>query len=333
MYSQLAGVLAGFSFSGIILIATIKPDRGARPGPPEATEDARSNSRPAAPGRFRGGTVIETKDAQRGSPFGLLSRVLGAAFLGLIVVSLSYASLSGTAHTTGSSISEEVILGPAFATSAIQVFYALVLMTESLDFPYLGERDIALPIRPIVARWATLLAVFFVFDSVRDYEDFRYNGKYTYITFFGAGFCALQLVVSSIFYPYWSGRRVPKRVKYQVAKWPQDKKDSTVRSLTSAAFILTVTAGLGYAAFDVFSDEGTMVWPIIPIMTMAATLGVMAATSYQLARSSERQTLHDPAEPCDALHPTDHTRPASLTGERLPGRIRVLGRKRRSLRR
>jgi hypothetical protein len=284
MYSTLAGVLAGFSFAGIITIATFKPEKESLLSKLLTTARPGKNAQPGSP--------EPATDAPAGLPFALVVRVLGAAFLGLIIVSLSYASLSGTTDTAGAEVSDEIILGPAFAASAVQVFYALVLLTESLDTPYFKGKT-ALRIRPIVARWATLLAVFFVFDSARDYETLRYHGHYTYITFFGVTFGVVQLIVSLVLYPFWSGQ-LPYWPAKRVREWTQDTKDLTIRWLTATAFALTVISGLCYAAFDALSDETTMTWPLIPITTMGLTLLIMTGTTYQLARSAKREAAEGP---------------------------------------
>lgn len=285
MYSTLAGVLAGFSFAGIITLATFEPKRGSL----RSISSGGKTAEGAQPG-----SPESANDDKSGLPFALVARVLGAAFLGLIIVSLSYASLSGTTLTAGSEVSDEIILGPAFAASAVQVFYALVLLTESLDTPFFKGKA-ALRMRPTVGRWATLLAVFFVFDSARDYETLRYSGHYTYITFYGVAFGIIQLIVSLVLYPFWSGKipywpgRRPCRSAKRMREWKQPKKDSTIRLLTDVAFALTVISGLCFAAFDALSDETTMVWPIVPIITMGFTLLIMTGTTYQLARSGERE--------------------------------------------
>lgn len=164
------------------------------------------------------------------------------------------------------------------------MFYAIVLLTEILDVPYFKDKYVALPIRRIVARWATVLAVFFVFDSMRDYETLRYSGHHSYITFYGAAFASLQLVVSLILYPYWAGER-----KYlahdRMPGWEQPTKDRTVRRLTSAALAFTIICGLCYAAFDAFSDESTMIWPIAPVLIMGLVSLIMTYRTFQLARS------------------------------------------------
>ena len=282
MYSTLAGVLAGFSFVGIITVVTYEPRKDrfpvATPGD-KAVGNAQSSSPESA------------HDKERRRLFTLIARVLGASFLGLIIVSLSYASLSGAFAARGSEVSEEVILGPAFAACAVQIVYALVLLTESLDTPFLRGKG-ALRMRPIVARWAPLLAVFFVYDSARDYETLRYD-HFTYITFYGVIFGIVQLIVSVVLYQFWSGKIPYGRNKF-MEEWDQDKKDSTIKVLTDAAFGLTVISGLWFVAFDAFSDENTMTWPITPIITMGLTLLIMVGTTYQLARSGERETVGYP---------------------------------------
>jgi len=300
MYSTLAGVLAGFSFAGIITIATFKPDKSSPAIPPDQAGEVRAEphvglfkrllnaitNAPARPDEERQPGSLEPTT---GPPFALLSRVLAASFLGLIVVSLSYASLSGSSYTAGSEVSEEMILGPAFAASAVQVFYAIVLLTEILDVPYFKDKEVALPIRRIVARWATVLAVFFVFDSMRDYETLRYHGNFTFITLSGVIFAGLQLIVSLVLYPYWAGER-KYLARDRMTGWKQPTKDRTVRRLTSTAFTLTVVCGLCYAAFDAFSNESTMIWPVVPVILMFLVWLTMAYTTFQLARSGNTRS-------------------------------------------
>jgi hypothetical protein len=94
-YMTVAAVLAGFAFSGLILLLTVRMFPEAAPRLP--------NSYPAA------------------------VRALLAAFISLALVATDYAYLSGLKDSPGPSASHSVLYGQAFAIAAMQLVYATLL--------------------------------------------------------------------------------------------------------------------------------------------------------------------------------------------------------------
>lgn len=107
-YSTVAGVLAGFAFFGLILLAT------------------------------SGGASTKQKTGA--------ATVLAEALVVLVLVSIMYAILAGEPESSGRAASEEVIAGIGFAVSALLLMFALALTFE--EFGHLKDvgarlRDIA----------------------------------------------------------------------------------------------------------------------------------------------------------------------------------------------
>src|SRR5690348_4243191 len=88
LYSTLAGVLAGFAFTTLILLVTTR--LGA-----ESQEDH----------------------------FAAASRVLIGSFIALVLASLDYAVLAGSTVSAGRAATEESILGLGFASAGVLMLY------------------------------------------------------------------------------------------------------------------------------------------------------------------------------------------------------------------
>jgi hypothetical protein len=105
-YSTLTGVLAGFAFAGLVLIITQRLNTRAD-GEPD------SKSRPA-------------------SDVALL--LLFAAFLGLVLSSLSYAVVGGESKANSRAGLEHVIVGAGFGIAGLVLFLAILELMADIDF-------------------------------------------------------------------------------------------------------------------------------------------------------------------------------------------------------
>jgi hypothetical protein len=93
LYSQLAGVLAGFAFTAVTVVVTVR---------------------------------VEAK--KHGRSFDNALRPLISGFLGLILTSLNYAAIAGDKTRGARSTLLEIIAGIGFAASALLLIYAVLLM-------------------------------------------------------------------------------------------------------------------------------------------------------------------------------------------------------------
>jgi hypothetical protein len=164
-YSVLAGVLAGFSFTGFQMLLASNPDVRRERGP--------------------------------------VGRVLAAAFLALVLSGFDYASLAGAPVADGAAITEELLLGPGLAMSVILVLYAMVLILETVEPAGSDGVRPPTPIRGMVGRGAPVVAMFFVTNGVSDYDALRY-GHVSPLTGTGFALCGVLLVTGLAIYPWWS---------------------------------------------------------------------------------------------------------------------------------
>lgn len=180
LYSQLTGVLAGFAFSGLVLLLTRRLDQ--RQGPlklPVVT----ALPTPVSPAGWRG-QLVTLLTPKQPSPEGkgdgtsadqevattapAVERTISnsfvlllASFLGLTVTSLGYAVLAGEPHFVAAA-TEHVVAGLGFAASAL----ALLLAIGEL----LGLGQVASHVKgftqAIVCGWAPLLVLVYIVTGV-----------------------------------------------------------------------------------------------------------------------------------------------------------------------
>jgi hypothetical protein len=104
LFSTLAGILAGFAFTAIVLLLVTGLDGG---GPAHRVLHASG-------------------------------RALVAAFFGLLIMSVLYAAEASTSVSCGAAISENVILVAGLVGVGILLVYAIVLMLEAAGAPQEG---------------------------------------------------------------------------------------------------------------------------------------------------------------------------------------------------
>ncbi|WP_328365555.1 hypothetical protein OG800_35475 [Streptomyces sp. NBC_00445] len=148
LYSQLTGVLAGFSFTAIV-IAISRTLEGARQTAPDAPDEVKGSLDEALP-------------------------VMVCSFLGLVISSLTYSAIAGDAKNTGRASIEELVGGLAFSISGILMFYSIVLML------YMAKSDDAAKHgRMILGQFITLVSFAYICNGINDYNEvhFRLDGK------------------------------------------------------------------------------------------------------------------------------------------------------------
>jgi hypothetical protein len=143
LYSTLAGVLAGFAFTALMSLLALRVAATA--------EDDR-----------RLGSVVE---------------VLLAAFIALVLSSLTYAALGGEPESGGRSASEEILAGVGLVVAALLLLYSVPLTIEA-SRPFASSGDTgtyaaARFIRRVLVHAVGPLVVFYLALGVEDYLTVR----------------------------------------------------------------------------------------------------------------------------------------------------------------
>lgn len=255
LYSQLAGVLAGFAFTALMLLAT-------------------------AHARIR----------KRSRAFNDATRILVAAFLSLLLTSVNYAVLAGDPGTDGRTASEEPILGVGFAIAGALVIYAIVstlhAANQLIKRPSSASREVENSTRHVLAVAFAPILVLYIYLSVQDYEDFRYGPCHpiTALDKMGWTLVFTQVVVSLGIYPvlcYSVNRSGWVRPTTSYTAWIS-------RSLLSVSFVSTVF----YALVDSYLSANSTLPPAVPASCMViislAMLGLVGHLAYTRSTATER---------------------------------------------
>jgi protein-S-isoprenylcysteine O-methyltransferase Ste14 len=263
LYSQLAGLLAGFAFTALMLLATTRASTG-----------------------------------KRNRAFSDATRILVAAFLSLLLNSVSYAVLAGDPGTDGRTASEEPILGVGFAIAGALVIYAIVSTLDAVNHltkkPSHTSREVENSTRDALAVAFAPILVLYVYLGVQDYEDFRYRPCHpvTALDWLGWTLVFVQAVASLLIYPVLS---------YSVVrfKWSRPRVRYTPwvsRSLLIVSFITTVL----YALVDSYLSASSTLPPIIPAGCMIAISLAMLGLVFHLGYTRQPvQKRHDEARQTD----------------------------------
>jgi hypothetical protein len=147
-YLTVAAVLAGFAFSGLILLLTVRmfPDAAVR----------LPSSYPAA------------------------VRALLAAFISLAVGATDYAYLSGLEGNPGPAASHSVLYGQAFAIAAMQLVYATLLVVATAEAAGAKEapsRSVFGTFQKVVVGALAPFIVLSLFAGVTEYKQLHPGGE------------------------------------------------------------------------------------------------------------------------------------------------------------
>jgi hypothetical protein len=242
LYSELAGILAGFAFTALMLLATTQAREGAR-----------------------------------GSEFSDAMRILVAAFLSLLLVSVNYAVLAGDPGTDGRTASEEPIVGVGFATAGILVIYAITSTLRAagqlLANPSPASDDVETSTRHVLAAAFAPILVLYVYLAVQDYEDFRYGPCHglTSLDALGWALVLIQILASWVGYPILYTLSSHGRLR----RFPAGSASWIGRSLLTVTFSSTVVYGL---VDSYLPPSGTLppAAPVICLLTFSlAMLGLV----------------------------------------------------------
>lgn len=252
LYSTLAGVLAGFAFTTLMLLVTTR--LGA-----DSQED----------------------------PFADASRVLIGSFIALVLASLGYAVLAGSTVSSGRAATEESILGLGFASAGVLMLYAIMLTLDAVESNTAkaseSGREVALFMRRILGQFVTPLLMFYVYMGVLDYTAIRYGREHHLqpLEFYGLSLVAIQIVIGLVGYSLWSRH---KAAQSQAAR----RERLFAKALTTLFLIISFATTVGFAAIEGVYDACDTVAPIIPTTVLTITFFVMATTTYLLAVSRPR---------------------------------------------
>jgi nitrate reductase gamma subunit len=272
-YSVLTGLLAGFAFTTLILLLTNRLEHKVDA---EVSADRLANTQ----------------------------QVLAAAFVGLILMSLSYAVAAGETNSSGRSASEEPILGLGFALSGLLVIYSIVL---TLDAVYASAPKVittgatesaepkahssvmhpgsavALFLRDLLGRFVTFIASLYVYLGITDYETIRYwksSAVLHPLDILALLLLAAQAVAGIVYYPRWTSARHDEASDYRTAR-----SRSSVITLSRGSLAVTFLCAIVFAIYDGRASLCTTASPIIPT-TCFVIMGLSAlAFTYQLASS------------------------------------------------
>ena len=144
LYSQVAGVLAGFAFATMTLLVAPHIIPGSTGG---------------------------------AFPLGDLARILMSAFIILILTSIGYAVLGGEPIPAGRAATEEGILGTAFGVALVLIVYTIVLVFDEVEAANPGANIVVAArfARVILAVPMTWLVSTYVFAGLGDYAHARYG--------------------------------------------------------------------------------------------------------------------------------------------------------------
>lgn len=140
LYSQLTGVLAGFSFTAVVIAIS------------RSLESANQ------------------QDDQVKASLDEAMPMMICSFLGLVVTSLTYAAITGDADNTGRATIEELVGGLAFAIAGLLMFYSIVLLlylAKSTESARHGRR--------VLGQFITLVGFAYICNGLDDYNDAHFS--------------------------------------------------------------------------------------------------------------------------------------------------------------
>lgn len=162
-YSQLAGVLAGFAFAGLIALIAA-----------QMTADHASET------------------LEGGAP-------LLAAFLALVLSSLNYAVVAGESPGTARVAALQTASGLGFGVAGLMLLYSILVLVRGLEIhaarSKLVSRAMANMIRSVIVFVASPLIILLVWSGVRDHLTQKYGAE---VGFTGADWVSLLVLVLSL---------------------------------------------------------------------------------------------------------------------------------------
>ncbi|WP_394617153.1 hypothetical protein JNUCC0626_47345 [Lentzea sp. JNUCC 0626] len=184
LYSQLAGVLAGFAFTAVTVVVTVR---------------------------------VAAKKS--GRSFDNALRPLISGFLGLVLTSLNYAAIAGDKTQGARSTLLEIVAGIGFAASALLLIYAVLLMLIATRSG--GRRLVATntsvekTLRVTMVVVLPVIVLVFLYAGARDHQSLnaRTPDIFGAIDVLGLVLVGIQLVLGLISWRY-TGTRMSDAVQW-----------------------------------------------------------------------------------------------------------------------
>jgi hypothetical protein len=143
LYSQLAGVLAGFAFGALVVVLTSRS------------------------------TAERSLMAD-----GETARTLTSCFIGLILVSLTYAVLAGETTNAGRAAMVELVAAPGFIATGLLLILSIVTLLDATEKTAQSDRarqGATHIVRPVLAHVTPVILTASLFGGIDDYSDTRWG--------------------------------------------------------------------------------------------------------------------------------------------------------------
>ncbi|MGW6729146.1 hypothetical protein ACWF9G_24875 [Nocardia sp. NPDC055029] len=248
-YSQLAGVLAGFSFAALMLLMTAR-------------------LAPAASGSSQAGA----------SNFGAAVRILIISFLGLVLTSLDYALLAGEIAGRHRANTLEIVGGVSFAIAALLLVYAIILTIDAVNTavaqPDSELESVAKTLRGTLALVLVPLSLMLIYNGIQDYNFAKYGHPRTtsldYVTW---SLIAVQVLAGTPLY------------FLLLAKGPTSSRIKEIKIVSYVAFIALLVISIVYSVIIAAITDGGLGSPLIPYLCIVSSSVLAFLFVIHLART------------------------------------------------
>ncbi|MFE2302478.1 hypothetical protein ACFXAW_30310 [Streptomyces sp. NPDC059445] len=278
LYSQLTGVLAGFSFTAVIIAVSRSLEPRAIATNPSQADSVKASLEKAMP-------------------------VMICSFLGLVITSLTYSAIAGDANNVGRATIEELIGGLAFAVAGILMFYSIVLLLEAI-----GMTDTADHGRRVLGQFVTLVSFAYICNGIDDYNDAHFTGSHNppvweiALTYSLLGSFALYALLGYLLYhklPRMGGRDVRRTTGGTLVRdgLPVDRADHTepehhkkVQKIATTSLLFVIACALGVGFFSAYGNTPCATVPVgvaVAIMCVSFTIALAFSVWFFLSRGPD----------------------------------------------
>ncbi|MGV9991623.1 hypothetical protein [Streptomyces sp. NPDC003374] len=279
LYSQLTGVLAGFSFTAVIIAVSRSLEPGPAPANPPQADQVKVSLEKAMP-------------------------VMICSFLGLVITSLTYSAIAGDAKNAGRATIEELVGGLAFSVAGILMFYSIVLLLEAIAMADTADHG-----RRVLGQLVTLISFAYICNGIDDYNDAHFPDPgdppawETALTYSLLGFFALYAIFGYLFYhklPRIGGRDVRRKEDGTLTRGGQDLTPGThtepdhhqrVQKIATTSLFFIIVCAIGVGFFSAYGDEPCETAPVgvaVAIMCLSFVIASMFSVWFFLSRGPDR---------------------------------------------
>ncbi|MET9565771.1 hypothetical protein [Streptomyces tauricus] len=271
LYAQLTGLLAGFSFTAVVIALSRSLERtpaGQTPAPDPIKESL-----------------------DRALP------VMICSFLALVITSLTYSAITGDADNTGRATIEELVGGLTFQVSGIIMFYSVVLLLEAAEAWEAANHS-----RRLLGQFVTLVSFAYITNGLDDYNDARFrNGTepptwVATVTYSLLAVYAVYAVAGYFLYhrlPHIGGRSVTRNAAGQItstsgAAQPDHKR--MVQKIATISLLTVIACAVGVGYYSAYGGEVCSTAPLgvaVGIMVLSFAVSVAFSTWFFLSRQPD----------------------------------------------